>query len=116
MRNKVTSSQKGDTKPLTRNGPLSHYATVLGLLEAREDHGFSLLQRAKKKEGVIFSEGTLYPLPTKMEKQGFVRLVREVRAPGIKGGRPARVYAITEDGKTALLDALRIIQNIFFPG
>ncbi|KAF0243466.1 MAG: hypothetical protein FD180_3356 [Planctomycetota bacterium] len=74
---------------------------VLALLEGGPLYGYLIAQRARKKAGLKWEEGTLYPLLHKMERGGLVRSEwRE--APG---ERRRKYYALTRSGHAALAGA-----------
>lgn len=72
-------------------------ACVLSLLHRQERYGFELA-RALTDSGLVASEGTIYPLLSRMRQQGLVDTTwRESNE-----GPPRRYYRLTEDGKMAL--------------
>jgi DNA-binding PadR family transcriptional regulator len=74
---------------------------VLGVLSAGEDYGYSLLRRIAEASGgaLEWSEGMLYPLLHRLERQGLIAS-RWGEAP--EGGRRRKYYAITELGRAEL--------------
>lgn len=73
---------------------------VLGVLSNGEDYGYSILRRITTASGgqLEWSEGMLYPLLHRLERQGFIS-ARWGEAPN---GRRRKYYAITADGQTEL--------------
>ncbi len=72
-------------------------ACVLSLLGGQERYGFELA-RALTDNGLVASEGTIYPLLTRLRQQGLVETTwRESTE-----GPPRRYYRLTEDGQIAL--------------
>lgn len=71
---------------------------VLALLSERERYGFDLVKALSAAEGMVTSEGTIYPLLSRLRKDGLVRSswVESPRGP------PRRYYGLTEDGTRAL--------------
>ena len=72
-------------------------ACVLSLLQRQERYGFELA-RALSDSGLVASEGTIYPLLSRMRHQGLVETIwRESTE-----GPPRRYYQLTESGEMAL--------------
>ena len=72
-------------------------ACVLSLLGVQERYGFELA-RALTDNGFVASEGSIYPLLTRLRQQGFVETTwRESTE-----GPPRRYYRLTADGQIAL--------------
>ena len=84
--------------PLTqlRRGVLEF--CVLSLLREEELYGFDLVRRLSDVDGMVTSEGTIYPLLSRMRRAGWVTTTwRESES-----GPPRRYYAITRAGQHAL--------------
>ena len=79
-----------------RRGVLEY--CVLGLLEGRPHYGYELVQRLASADGLLTSEGTIYPLLSRMRREGLV--VTEWRES--EAGPPRRYYALTAAGRRAL--------------
>jgi len=89
----------GTQNPLTqlRRGVIEY--CVLALLTDEETYGFDLVRRLGEADGMVTSEGTIYPLLTRLRKVGWVSTTwRESDA-----GPPRRYYAITAQGRHALV-------------
>lgn len=73
---------------------------VLAILAEREDYGYSILKRvAELSEGELeWTDGMLYPLLHRLQRQGFVST--EWRTP--EEGRKRKYYSITDAGLGAL--------------
>lgn len=78
-----------------RRGVLEH--CVLALVESRPMYGLDLA-RALHDHGVLDSEGTLYPLLSRLRRRGLVDSTWE-ESPS---GPPRRYYRLTPDGRLAL--------------
>ena len=72
-------------------------ACVLSLLRGQERYGFELA-RALTDNGLVASEGTIYPLLARLRQQGLV----ETSWRESTEGPPRRYYWLTEDGQIAL--------------
>jgi PadR family transcriptional regulator, regulatory protein PadR len=71
---------------------------VLALLRDRERYGFELVRELSESAGLVTSEGTIYPLLTRLRKEQLVTTNwRESES-----GPPRRYYRLTESGHTAL--------------
>jgi len=71
---------------------------VLALLRGGERYSFDLVRALGDVEGLVTSEGTLYPLLGRLRREGMVQSSwRESTA-----GPPRRYYRITSDGEAAL--------------
>jgi PadR family transcriptional regulator PadR len=80
-----------------RRGALEY--CVLGLLSREERYGFDLVRRLGAMDGMVTGEGTLYPLLSRLQKDGRVATTwRDSDA----GGPPRKYYAITAKGRRAL--------------
>lgn len=71
---------------------------VLALLREEEIYGFDLIRRLGDVDGMVTSEGTIYPLLSRLRREGRVSTTwRESES-----GPPRRYYAITPAGSHAL--------------
>ncbi|MGQ0680332.1 MAG: PadR family transcriptional regulator [Actinomycetota bacterium] len=88
----------GQTSLLTqmRRGFLEY--CVLALLKDRQYYGFDLVRALSEVEGMVTSEGTIYPLLTRLRKDGQVETSWE-ESPS---GPPRRYYRLTDKGREAL--------------
>jgi PadR family transcriptional regulator PadR len=90
--------EPGGARPLAqlRRGVLEF--CVLSLLRGEELYGFDLVRRLSEVDGMVISEGTIYPLLSRLRRQGWVT-TRWVES---ESGPPRRYYGLTADGRTAL--------------
>lgn len=71
---------------------------VLALLENGEQYGLELVRRLGSEQALTTSEGTLYPLLSRLRRAGWVTTTwREAPA-----GPPRRYYALAPSGRAAL--------------
>ncbi len=71
---------------------------VLNTLAEKERYGYELVKTLVAVPGLGVTEGTLYPLLSRLRMQGLVRTWLEESSEG-----PARkYYALTKDGRKAL--------------
>jgi PadR family transcriptional regulator PadR len=88
----------GGTRVLTqlRRGVLEY--CVLALLRERPHYGFDLVRRLGEADGLLTSEGTIYPLLSRLRKDGLVTTTWQES----DSGPPRRYYDLTDAGRTAL--------------
>ena len=73
---------------------------MLALLREGERYGFELVRELSAVDGLVTSEGTIYPLLTRLRKDQLVTTFwRESES-----GPPRRYYELTEAGRSALAD------------
>ena len=75
---------------------------VLALLELRPRFGLELVRDLADADGLLTSDGTVYPLLNRLRDAGLVTSEWQV----VEGERPRRYYSITRSG-TASLAAFR---------
>ncbi|MFX0537097.1 PadR family transcriptional regulator [Ornithinimicrobium sp. Y1847] len=80
-----------------RRGVLEH--CVLALLQGEQRYGYDLVTELSDA-GLVASEGTIYPLLSRLRKDGLVQTTWG-ESPS---GPPRRYYSLTSDGRRALAD------------
>src|SRR3954469_4041543 len=71
---------------------------VLALLSDGDRYGFELVRELSDADGLVTSEGTIYPLPTRLRRDEHVTTFwRESDS-----GPPRRYYRLTDTGRAAL--------------
>lgn len=89
----------GETRdPLTelRRGVLEH--CVLAVMRQRESYAFEIVRVLSDAGGLVTSEGTIYPLLSRLRREGLVQTTwRESES-----GPPRRYYQLTSEGERAL--------------
>jgi PadR family transcriptional regulator PadR len=79
-----------------RRGTLQY--CVLALLAEEERYGFDLVRALAEVDGMVTSEGTIYPLLSRLRRDGLVQTTwRESSS-----GPPRRYYRLTQAGRSAL--------------
>ena len=79
-----------------RKGTLQY--CVLALLADEERYGFDLVRSLAETDGMVTSEGTIYPLLSRLRRDGLVETTwRESTS-----GPPRRYYSLTAAGRAAL--------------
>jgi len=81
-----------------RKGALEY--CVLALLGGREMYGLELVRALSEVDGMVLSEGTLYPLLSRLRKDDLVDTTWQESA----AGPPRRYYRLTAKGRRALAD------------
>ena len=84
-----------------RRGTLQY--CVLSLLDTEERYGFDLVRALAEQDGMVTSEGTIYPLLSRLRRDGLV----ESNWQESPSGPPRRYYRLTNAGRAAL-DAFRL--------
>jgi PadR family transcriptional regulator PadR len=79
-----------------RKGALEH--CVLALLTSEPRYAFEVVKRLAEVEGMLVTEGTIYPLLSRLRKDGMVQSRWRESA----DGPPRRYYEITGEGRRAL--------------
>jgi PadR family transcriptional regulator PadR len=88
----------GEAKQLTqlRRGSIQY--CVLALLRGGDRYGFELTRELAGADGLVTSEGTVYPLLARLRQEGLVETFWQESSQG----PPRRYYRLTEDGHRAL--------------
>lgn len=88
----------GDDAVLTnlRRGALEF--CVLAMLSEQELYGLDIARRLTAEGVLMSSEGTLYPLLSRLRKSGLVKTTWQESVEG----PPRRYYALTQDGRESL--------------
>jgi PadR family transcriptional regulator, regulatory protein PadR len=71
---------------------------VLSLLADEERYGFDLVRGLAEMDGMVTSEGTIYPLLSRLRRDGLVESTWQ-ESPS---GPPRRYYRLTDAGRSAL--------------
>ena len=89
----------GDVLTQLRRGTLEY--CVLALLAQEPRYGFDLVRSLGAIEGMVTGEGTLYPLLSRLQKDGRVDSSwRDSNS----GGPPRKYYNVTAKGRRALAE------------
>lgn len=79
-----------------RRGVLEY--CVLALLRDRPHYGFDLVRRLGEADGLLTSEGTIYPLLSRLRKEGLVTTTWQES----ESGPPRRYYTLADAGRASL--------------
>lgn len=88
----------GAQQPLSqlRRGVLEY--CVLSLLADEQLYGFDLVRRLSSVDGMVTGEGTIYPLLSRLRREGRVTTTWSES----ESGPPRRYYSLTATGHSAL--------------
>lgn len=92
----VSGGQQDALLAQMRRGTLQY--CVLALLAEEERYGFDLVRALAEADGMVTSEGTIYPLLSRLRRDGLVESTWQ-ESPS---GPPRRYYRLTESGRAAL--------------
>jgi PadR family transcriptional regulator PadR len=92
----VSGGQQEALLTQMRRGTLQY--CVLALLAKEERYGFDLVRALAEADGMVTSEGTIYPLLSRLRRDGLVESTWQ-ESPS---GPPRRYYRLTESGRAAL--------------
>ena len=81
-----------------RRGVLEY--CVLALLRDEERYGVELVQRLGQVDGLVTTEGTLYPMLGRLRREGVVETTWQESA----SGPPRRYYRLTPAGRAVLAE------------
>ena len=81
-----------------RRGTLEY--CVLSMLTVGETYGFDIVRTLGATDGMVTGEGTLYPLLSRLKRDGKVSTTWR----DSESGPPRKYYAITKQGQRALDD------------
>ncbi|GLY91153.1 PadR family transcriptional regulator [Actinoallomurus iriomotensis] len=93
--------EQGDASNLLtqmRRGALPY--CVLALLRQEQRYGVEIVGLLGEVDGMVTSEGTVYPLLSRLRRQGLVETTWQESA----AGPPRRYYRLTSAGHQALRD------------
>jgi PadR family transcriptional regulator, regulatory protein PadR len=79
-----------------RRGALEY--CVLALLKQKERYGFELVRSLSSVDGLVTSEGTIYPLLSRLSRDGMVSTTWQPS----DAGPPRKYYDLTAAGRRAL--------------
>ncbi len=71
---------------------------VLSLLSSRPRYGYELVQELAKSDGMLTTEGTIYPLLSRLRRERLV----DTEWRESTGGPPRKYYRVTSTGHRAL--------------
>jgi PadR family transcriptional regulator PadR len=91
--------EPAETRTLSqlRRGVLEY--CVLSLLSHTNMYAFDLVRRLSDSDAMVISEGTIYPLLSRLRREGWVSTTLAESV----GGPPRRYYTLTPAGERALL-------------
>jgi len=72
---------------------------IVNLLSKGEMYGYDLVKRLTQVQGVVITEGTVYPLLSRLRKAGLV----DARLQESPAGPARKYYVLTEEGRRAMI-------------
>jgi len=96
MRNMTAAANPAPPISQLRRGAIEF--CVLALLDQQEAYGFELVRRLATMEGMVASEGTIYPLLARLRRADLVSTSWKESA----SGPPRRYYRTTASGRQSL--------------
>ena len=93
-----------------RSGLLSLLVLAALQREKEDQYGYQIIERLKELTdgGLVVPEGTIYPVLHSLHDYGLVRTRWGVS----ENGPPRKYYRLTEDGKRALEEGLRLWRSL----
>ena len=93
---RMVSGETRDPMTELRRGVLEY--CVLAVMERKESYAFEIVRVLSSAGGLVTSEGTIYPLLSRLRRDGLVTTTwRESEA-----GPPRRYYRLTAEGERVL--------------
>jgi PadR family transcriptional regulator, regulatory protein PadR len=71
---------------------------ILNAIRHTSLYGFEIVRILRDIEGLVISEGTIYPILSRMKREGFVETTIEESS----AGPPRKYYRLSERGETIL--------------
>jgi PadR family transcriptional regulator PadR len=79
-----------------RKGLLELY--ILNALEGQDRYGYDLVKTLVALPGLSVTEGTIYPLLSRLRVQGLLKTYIQEAS----GGPPRKYYSLTDEGRAAM--------------
>ena len=73
---------------------------VLAVLSREEAYGYRIVERLRELDGLALSESTVYPILTRLAREGLL----DVRTEAWAAGPTRRYYRLTREGQRRLRD------------
>lgn len=91
---------------------------LLAIISEGEIYGYEMSEKLAKYGFTMASEGSIYPLLIRMQKEGFITSVMKESPSGPK----RKYYTLTEDGEDALMNLwiagkrCKVVWNVYLKG
>jgi PadR family transcriptional regulator, regulatory protein PadR len=82
---------------------------VLNAIEGGEQYGYDLVKSLTDLPGLSVTEGTLYPLLSRLRLQGLLR----TRTEASDGAVPRKYYALTQEGRRVVRMMNQHLEQLF---
>lgn len=81
---------------------------ILNSIKGKSLYGYDIVRILRKIPGLVISEGTIYPILSRLKREGFVKnTIKESLE-----GPPRKYYELTEKGKLVLNEMNEYWQDI----
>jgi PadR family transcriptional regulator PadR len=71
---------------------------ILNAIKGTSLYGYNIVRKLRKIEGLVISEGTIYPILSRLKREGFVRTTIKESTEG----PPRKYYELTAGGEKIL--------------
>ena len=68
---------------------------ILNDIRNKQMYGYEIVRRLRRIEGLIINEGTIYPILSRLKRQGLIKSYMQESPEGA----PRKYYELTQDGK-----------------
>ena len=72
---------------------------ILNAMRGERLYGYDIVRRLREIDGLVISEGTIYPILSRLKREGLVKTDIEES----KEGPPRKYYQLTGDGEKMLI-------------
>ncbi|MCK4626536.1 MAG: PadR family transcriptional regulator [Phycisphaerae bacterium] len=76
---------------------------VLSAIRSQRLYGYDIVKRLREIEGLVISEGTIYPILSRFKREGLVSATIEES----REGPPRKYYQLTSSGRRQLQQMIR---------
>ena len=81
---------------------------ILNSMNGRRIYGYDIVKLLRATDGLVISEGTIYPILSRLHREGFVQTHIEESA----SGPPRKYYELTKSGQQQLVRMNEYWQSI----
>ncbi|MHC4547050.1 MAG: PadR family transcriptional regulator [Planctomycetota bacterium] len=71
---------------------------ILNAIRGTSLYGYDIVRKLRKIDGLVISEGTIYPILSRLKREGFVQTTIKESTEG----PPRKYYELTNKGRTIL--------------
>ena len=81
---------------------------ILNAISRTSLYGYDIVRRLRDIDGLVISEGTIYPILSRLKREGFVQTTIKESTEG----PPRKYYELTDKGRQTLREMNRYWQDI----